>query len=120
MKTIIDILLVFCGCLFVYAILCILFIMIPLRIEPETIKCRKELIDILGAPTQSYSVKNFVAWSGNGSVFISVVEYRDNGTVSSSNSIKVGNIQLLKKTKVWDGKDLYHYITIWPCSRIQL
>jgi hypothetical protein len=97
-----------------------LFITEPLWIKPEKIKNRDALLNILGNPKHIYSVKGFVAWEKGNNYLYSTIELRDGGLIVTSNILKKGNLQVFKNSKVWDGTNLYQYITVWPYGRFRI
>ncbi|EBW2429756.1 hypothetical protein PL246_18955 [Salmonella enterica] len=97
-----------------------LFIMRPLWIEPETIKKRDLLFHVLGAPKYKYDIKGFVVWEKYDNLVYSIIEYRNDEVIVASNIFKVNNVQIFKNSKIWDGTNLYQYITVWPYGRFRI
>ncbi|ECK9504162.1 hypothetical protein SEENIN0B_01129 [Salmonella enterica subsp. enterica serovar Infantis str. SARB27] len=97
-----------------------LFIMRPLWIEPETIKNRDLLFHVLGEPKYKYDIKGFVVWEKYDNLVYSIIEYRNDEVIVASNIFKVNNVQIFKNSKIWDGTNLYQYITVWPYGRFRI
>lgn len=109
--------LMFCVYMITHLLFFALFIMRPLWIEPEKIKSRDVLFHMLGEPKYKYDVKGFVAWEKYDNFVYSTIEYRDEGMIVTSNIFKENNLQIFNNSKVWDGTNLYQYITVWPYGR---
>lgn len=97
-----------------------LFIMRPLWIEPEKIKNRDLLFYVLGEPKYKYDVKGLVVWEKYDNLVYSTIEYRNDEVIVTSNIFKENNVQIFKNSKVWDGTNLYQYITVWPYGRFRI
>lgn len=72
---------------------------------------------MLGEPKYKYDIKGFVVWEKYDNLVYSIIEYRNDEVIVASNIFKVNNVQIFKNSKIWDGTNLYQYITVWPYGR---
>ncbi|SQI64155.1 Uncharacterised protein [Salmonella enterica subsp. salamae serovar Greenside] len=112
--------LITCFYTVIHLFLFALFIMRPLWIEPEKIKNRDLLFHVLGEPKYKYDVKGLVVWEKYDNFVYSTIEYRNDEVIVTSNIFKENNVQIFKNSKVWDGTNLYQYITVWPYGRFRI
>ncbi|EDT2960845.1 hypothetical protein EL09_14665 [Salmonella enterica subsp. enterica] len=112
--------LMFCVYMIIHLCFFVLFIMRPLWIKPEEIKSYDILLHVLGEPKYKYDVKGVVVWEKNDNFLYSTIEYRKDGVIATSNIFKGYSVQIFKNYKVWDGTNLYQYITVWPYGRFRI